>query len=154
MRNFQVLSEKGEELIKAVSMWLMVNTEDRRLVRPQSYMQDFPLNSERLFDENPGKIKELSNPVRFEPAAVSFTETDMNRHMNNVSYIDRIINTYDFDFLMSHQISKFEINFLKEAVPGESIVIQKEEVSGNLFLHNIVHEANGLEMVRTKIEWH
>lgn len=154
VRHFQVLSEKEVELIKAVSMWLMVNTENRRLVRPQGYMHDFPLNTERLFDENPGKIKELSNPVRFEPAAVSFTETDMNRHMNNVSYIDRIINTFDFDFLMSHQISKFEINFLKEVVPGESIVVQCEKVSENSFLHNIVHEASGLEMVRTKMEWH
>lgn len=153
VRHFQVLSETGEELVKAISMWLMVNTETRRLVRADEYMKDFPLNNERLFSANPEKIAGLKDAVQFTPAPVSFTETDMNRHMNNVSYIDRIINTYDHEFLLSHQISAFEINFLKEAVPGESIIVQHQRFSEQEYLHNIVQEEGGREMVRTKINW-
>lgn len=153
VRHFQVLSEKGEELVRAVSMWLMVNTESRRLVRADEYMRDFPLNTERLFDENPGKIDGLTGPLKFGAAPVSYTETDMNQHMNNVSYIDRIVNTYPTDFLMSHQISEFEINFLKEAVPGESILVQQQQLSETEFLNNIIQEVGGKEMVRTKIRW-
>jgi len=41
-RNFVVEDEYGNILVKAVSMWLMVNTETRRLVRPGEYMRDFP----------------------------------------------------------------------------------------------------------------
>lgn len=153
VRHFQVLSETGEELIKAISMWLMVNSETRRLVRANDYMRDFPLNSERLFESNPEKLEAVEVPVKFAVQAVSYTETDMNHHMNNVSYIDRIINTYEHEFLLSHQISDFEINFLKEAVPGELIFVQQQRISELESLHNIVQEEGGREMVRTRISW-
>ncbi|MBN2805061.1 MAG: hypothetical protein JXR22_00240 [Prolixibacteraceae bacterium] len=153
VRHFQVHDESGQELVRAVSMWLMVNTSTRRLVRPEGYMENFPLNRERLFDELPDKIEGLKGPISFEPARVSFTETDMNQHMNNVSYIDRIMNCYDPDFLADQQIETFEINFLKEAIPGESIVVQQEQTGPGTFLHNIVQHESGKEMVRTHTVW-
>jgi medium-chain acyl-[acyl-carrier-protein] hydrolase len=153
VRHFQVLDEKGEELVRAVSMWLMVNTTTRRLVRPEGYMENFPLHRERLFFENPDKIEGLNEPVRFEPARVLYTETDMNQHMNNVSYIDRIMNCYNPDYLSHMQIEAFEINFLKEAIPGESIVVQQEQTRPDTFLHNIVQSESDKEMVRTYTIW-
>lgn len=153
VRHFQVLDEQGYELVKAVSMWLMVNTDTRRLVRPEGYMENFPLHPERLFDKNPNKIPGLKEPIRYEPVRVSFTETDMNQHMNNVSYIDRIINSYDPDFLNDKQVESFEINFLKEAKPGDLIQVQQEKVSKDNFLHNIIHSTTSAEMVRTQIIW-
>ena len=153
VRHFQVLSADGEELIKAISMWLTVDTATRRIVRPNDLMNDFPINDERLFENNPDKIDSLSNPVQFEPIPVSFTETDMNHHMNNVSYIDRIINSYDFEFLMNHQIKEFEINFLKEAKPGDLLKVQQQQLANNEFLNNIVCEGDQTEMVRTRIKW-
>lgn len=154
VRHFQVLSSDGEELIRAISMWLTVDTATRRIVRPNDLMTDFPLNNERLFESNPDKISALNNPVQFEPIPVSFTETDMNMHMNNVSYIDRIINSYDFDFLMNHQISEFEINFLKEAVPGDRIKVQQQKVNDNEFLNNMVSDGDErIEMVRTWMKY-
>ena len=153
VRHFQVLSANGEELVKAVSMWLMVNTETRRLVRADEYMRDFPSNNERLFDTSPEKLEGLTNPVRFDPYPVSYTETDMNHHMNNVSYIDRIINTYDIEFLMSHEISAFEINFLKEATPQELIVVQQQRLSNLVFRNNIILADSEKELVRTVITW-
>jgi medium-chain acyl-[acyl-carrier-protein] hydrolase len=151
-RNFKVEDEDGTLLVRAASMWLMVNTETRRLVRPGDYMRDFPLCPDRLFDDDPEKIPALKEPVFFDSAKVSFTETDMNFHMNNICYIERIINTYDFDFLMKHQISDFEINFLKEAVPGDMLKAGSETVSESEFLNNIVRD-DGVEMVRTRMKW-
>lgn len=153
VRHFQVLSADGEELIKAISMWLMVNTETRRLVRPDGYMRDFPLNPKRLFAESPGKIDPLNQAISFPPQAVSYTETDMNMHMNNVSYIDRIINSYDDQFLGENQIVDFEINFMKEAKPGQLLHVQQEKVSADTYLNNIVLHESETEMIRTRIKW-
>jgi medium-chain acyl-[acyl-carrier-protein] hydrolase len=151
-RNFRVEDENGDVLVKASSMWLMVNTETRRLVRPGDYMRDFPLCSDRILDEDPEKIPALKEPMLFDSAKVSFTETDMNLHMNNICYIERIINTYEFQFLMENQISGFEINFLKEAVPGDWLKAGSEKVSDCEFLNNIVRD-DGVEMVRTRMRW-
>ncbi|MCF8357176.1 MAG: hypothetical protein K9H26_00355 [Prolixibacteraceae bacterium] len=152
-RNFLVEDEQGNAMVKAVSMWLMVNTETRRLVRPDDYMRDFPLCAEKLFDGEPEKLKPMKNAVFSEASKVAFTETDMNHHMNNVSYIERILNTYDFDFLKQHSISEFQINFLKEAVPGDLLKAGCENISNAEFMNNIVREADGVEMVRTRINW-
>jgi len=94
----------------------------------------------------------LTEPLFFEPAKVSFTETDMNLHMNNVSYIERIINTHQFNFLVENQIIDFEINFLKEAVPGDMLSVGLEKVSESEFLNNLVRD-DGTEMVRTRMKW-
>ena len=59
-RNFLVEDELGNTLVKAVSMWLMVNTETRRLVRPDEYMRDFPLCTEKLLAIEPEKIPVLT----------------------------------------------------------------------------------------------
>ncbi|MDA3817928.1 MAG: thioesterase [Prolixibacteraceae bacterium] len=153
VRHFQVLNSKGKELIRAISLWLMVNTETRRLVKADEFMRDFPVNTERLYDENPGKIKPLKEPVSFDPVQVSFTETDMNKHMNNVNYIERIINSYGYDFLLENNIKHFEINFLKEAVPGDVLKVQQQSVENDKFMNNIVRVDDDAEMVRTLIEW-
>lgn len=152
VRHFRVLSENGEQLIKAISLWLIVNTETRRLVRP-GYMADFPSYETRLFEENPNKISGVKEPVRFGASKVVFTEVDMNAHMNNVSYIDRIINSFDTEFLVQHKVNEFEINFLKEACPDESIFVQRQEISENEFLCNIVEEVAEKEIVRTRVVW-
>lgn len=151
-RNFRVENERGDVLIKASSMWLMVNTETRRLVRPGEYMENFPLCTDRLLDTDPEKIPSLEEPAFTGLSQVSFTETDMNMHTNNVSYIERIMNAYDFDFLMKKQVASFVINFIKEAVPGDMLKVGSQQVSENEFINNIVR-ADGTEMVRTRIVW-
>lgn len=151
-RNFIVEGEDEKPLVKAVSMWLMVNTETRRVVRPDEYMKGFPLCTEKLFEYEPDKLEVLSNPSFSESAKVSFTETDMNQHMNNVCYIERIINTHDIDFLLNHKISVFDINFLKEALPGDQLRVGTQQLSESSFLNNLVRN-DGTEMVRTKMIW-
>ncbi len=153
IRHFQVEDEHGNELVRAISSWLMVSSKTRRLVRADEYMRDFPLNDKWLYEHAPGKIEALSNPVKMTESNVQFTETDMNFHMNNVSYIERIMNSYDFDFLLENRIKEFEINFLKEAVPGDILGVGYQKSGDTTFLNNIVRVTDNNEMVRTKIEW-
>jgi len=152
-RNFRVEDENGTLLVKAASMWLMVNTETRRLVRPGEYMRDFPLCTERLLATDPEKLPALNDPICFDPINVSFTETDMNFHMNNVSYIERVINAFDFDFLKEYEIEKFEINFLKEARNGDCVAVSMEKIDDHTFLCNLIDSERKIEYVRTWMKW-
>lgn len=153
IRHFQVLDCDNNQVVKAISSWLMVNSETRRLIKADEFMHDFPINSERLFESNLAKLPSLENHLEFEASEVLFTETDMNRHMNNVSYIDRIINSYGYNFLFAHQIKNFEINFLKEALPGDFLFVQQQQLEQLHYLNNIVRKSDSTEMVRTHIEW-
>lgn len=149
IRFFEVLDSDGQELVRAISMWVMMNTQTRRLVRPGEYMKDFPLCDDRLFEADPEKLPALENPEAFPAFAVSYTETDMNRHMNNVSYIDRVLNTFEFDFLKAHRMTHFEINFLKEARPGEEIGVNRQQTGPLNYLSNLATPNGTSEFVRT-----
>lgn len=153
IRHFQVLDRRGDEIIKAISSWLMVNSETRRLIKADDFMHGFPYYNKRLFSENPSKLPGLSNPKGFRPNPVQFTETDMNRHANNASFMDRILNSYGYDFLIGHRIKKFEINFLKEAMPGNMLKVHQQALSDTSFYNNIVRITDSVEMVRTYLEW-
>lgn len=153
VRNFQVVGENDEEYFRAISTWLMVNTKTRRLVKADDYMDNFPLCADRVIEKAPCKIHVLKDPHQLASAPVSYTETDMNQHMNNVSYIDRIVNTFDPIYLKDYQIKYFEINFQKEARPEEMIMVQKQQVAHNEFLHNIIQKESKKEMVRTRMVW-
>lgn len=153
IRNFQVLDQNGTEMIRAISSWLMVNAETRRLCRADPYMEGFPLCDDRLFDENPDKLPALNPTQSFGSSGVNYTETDMNMHMNNVCYIERIINSFEFAFLEQHEIDRFEISFLKEAVMGNQLQVVRQELGNRLHLGAIVSEDGQTEYVRTAMNW-
>jgi len=153
IRNFQMSDESGTEIIRAVSSWLMVSSETRRLVRADDFMEGFPLCQDRLFDGLPDKISSLPQPRAFEATEVKFTETDMNLHMNNVCYIERIINSFGFDFLQHHEMDEFEINFIKEAVPGDQLRVNTSHASTLFVLGNITSPCGKSEYVRTAMRW-
>ncbi len=153
IRNFLMIDESGTQIIKAVSSWLMVGSETRRLVRADEFMDGFPLSEERLFDALPDKIPPLQQATAFTAAAVNYTETDMNLHMNNVCYIERMINSFDFDFLLQYEMDEFEINFIKEAIPGDHLMVHTSQTSPLFVLGNITSPCEKNEYVRTAIRW-
>lgn len=151
VRQFQVLDSNGKEMARAASSWVMMNPQTRRVVRPDEYMNDFPTCSDRLFDKDPDKLPSPSEALSFAEMPVSYTETDMNAHMNNVSYIDRVLNSFDYKFLESHRISQFEINFLKEARPGELVGVCRQETQPLTFLSSLKNSETASEFVRTSM---
>jgi hypothetical protein len=42
---------------------------------------------------------------------------------------------------------------LKEALPGDLLFVQQQQLSQLYFLNNIVRQSDSAEMVRTQIEW-
>lgn len=153
IRHFQVFDESQNVIIKAISSWLIVNIETRHLVRPDECMRNFPLCDVRLFPKNLDKIEKLANPVERETSFVRFTETDMNMHVNNVCYIERIINTFDYNFLKQNEMSKFEINFIKEARMGDELTSFTEFRSINESFGSIASLNGNCECVRMKMDW-
>lgn len=152
IRHFQVLNRNGEKLVKAISSWLLLDIKSRRITRPNQFMSDFPFHDKWLFEEAPERISKAKQLEVQNVSNVAFTEMDMNQHMNNVSYIERILNTYDYEFLLENEIAEFEINFLKEAkIHDEISVLLDTSVNPNLA--EIVTSDQKTEFIRASIKW-
>ncbi len=86
---------------------------------------------------------------------VRYSDMDINQHVNNINYVEWIIETIPHDILLEKDISSLEIYFLSEVLYGNTILSRSTEMESdkNSFLHSIINDTNGKELVRAKTVW-
>lgn len=151
-RDFNFVDENGTNIIQATSSWLVINAETKRIVRLTEF-NDFPKYEESVFGENAGKVNSPQNNGELEFSPVRFNEIDINQHFNTGRYIERIIDSYDFDFHANHELTEYEINFLKEGMPTDRLAVKKQKVDDANHLCSVVRESDGVELIRARLVW-
>lgn len=77
----------------------------------------------------------------------------MNEHVNNVRYIEWIIDSFPLDFIRNRTLKELEINYLAEALYDNEIYIGREDKEGSLFLHSLMRPADNVEICRARTVW-
>ncbi|MFD2202040.1 acyl-[acyl-carrier-protein] thioesterase [Shivajiella indica] len=120
LREFEVISESGQVIAKAMSAWLLLDIKSKRPQRPRQVLPS------ELFDDNPDENL-LPNKINLDVEttigksfSVNYSDLDMNNHVNNVSYIRWI---EDFCFEKGIYLDEMLINYIAEALIGEEIEI-------------------------------
>ena len=57
---------------------------------------------------------------------VGYSDIDANRHLNNSKYVDFIMDCFSLNDHEKYSITSIEVNYSKEALPGDSITIYKD----------------------------
>lgn len=119
-RYFQIENEKGEILMRASSTWCVLSSLNRKVVTKPFGNEKFPL--EHLDGELELPIK-IQCPLlnKNEDRIVRYSDVDLNGHLNNTKYIEYVLDLHSLDFLNSHQIKRFVINYEHEAKYGDVI---------------------------------
>lgn len=151
-RDFNFIDSEGLNIIQATSSWLVVNAKTKRIVRLTDF-KEFPAYEESVFGQDAGKVLAPKSDVRLEFTPVLFNEIDINQHFNTGRYIERIIDSYDFEFHEKHELAEFEINFLKEGVPSDRLAVKKEYNSETEHLCSVLRENDGNDLIRAKLVW-
>ena len=119
-RNFFVENKKGEKIIKASSLWLVLSKDSHRPI-----LNPFPntiLKPEQYKDEEPRPNKiEAKNAYFLEERKVRYSDIDLNGHLNNTKYIEYVMDLRDSGYYKEHEIKKITINYEKELMDGQSI---------------------------------
>lgn len=88
-RNFYIENEAGEILVKANSMWSLINWENLKPATPTQDMIDGYGSAEPIeMDYCNGKLKLPEETVDHKPVTVEAHFLDPNHHMNNGQYIN------------------------------------------------------------------
>jgi acyl-ACP thioesterase len=77
------------------------------------------------------------NPV-FQKVALS--DLDMNRHVNNASYVRWVFDKFSYDFYNQHQIKEVIINYINQLKPEEKYCIAMQETSSDNFNATLYNE--------------
>lgn len=87
-RNFAMTGEDGAVIVRAASIWTLVDTEKGAPVRPSQEMQDgYELAPKLEMEYAPRKIALLGEGREQERFTVRRYQIDSNLHMNNVEYV-------------------------------------------------------------------
>lgn len=138
-RNFLVTDAEDNILIKAVSDWVVLNLNKRRIIplskirlnEVQSY--DYP-----LFSSDLDKIEIQRNKlVNQYTKKILFSDIDINGHMNNTAYIDMVLDSVSEYFSKYKMLKVIDTNFIQEVKFKEEITINSYEIDENTYHHEI-----------------
>jgi medium-chain acyl-[acyl-carrier-protein] hydrolase len=154
------MDEEGNVIAYANSLWILIDVSRRKILRiTQDMYKMYGINgkSEYLID-----IKKIKLPEKFsieKSFEVRYSDIDTNRHVNNVKYVDWIIETIPLDIVLNYSIENLNITYEKEAKYGEIITIHTElnkQDEGYISIHEIVDKEgkrlSAIEAVLGKIK--
>lgn len=151
-RDFNFIDKNNTIIIQATSSWLVLGQATKKIIR-LSDVEGFPAHCESVLGVDASKIKAPKNDSETAFSPVLFNEIDINQHFNTGRYLERMIDAYDFDFHEKHQLSEFEVNFLKEGMPSDWLAVRKEFLSGTDHICSVVRQSDGADLVRARLRW-
>jgi len=137
-RDYYIFNDKGEVLVKGSSKWCVLDYEAKKIRRISDV---FNLTDDhfRAEDVIEGGCVRLSIPADMKHVGdyqVKITDLDANMHMNNAKYANFLLDFEDINFVKTHDIRRFEINYVGELPFAERVKIMKSpdrEVSDRVF---------------------
>ena len=90
------------------------------------------LNTKKAFEELPEKLDGITQGEEKDIQARYF-DIDLNRHVTSTRYIDWMMDLLPLEFHEKYYPVKFSINYLKETMPGETIRLLKNRLTGDQF---------------------
>lgn len=121
-RDFCMTTSKGEELARAHSLWVYIDTESGRPVKPtEEEIAVYDVGEPILMEEVSRKIKMREGAIKVDTFPVHKYHIDTNAHVNNSRYIELACEALPEEF----QVQKFRVEYRKAAVFGDRIVLKR-----------------------------
>lgn len=153
VRDFEVYGEDGKRIIAASSLWILINFERKRPVSLRDNLPEYQIIPNRALDTEFEKIGEVSRSDVETKFRVRFDDIDLNKHVNNAVYVLWASEAVDPEFRLTHNPRRIEINFKKEGLIGEKIVVKTECNELNSVCSIQTYDGDNRELARAKIEW-
>ena len=156
LRDFEILDSSGRIIGSAVSAWIVIDAEKRRPVRPTSFADQInSVEGMRAFDHPLNKLPRVDAADFENRFFVRYHDLDINQHVNNVSYIEWLLESTPGFGQKGLTLKELELDYLGEAFKGDRIIsmCRKDNPTGTRYSHSIVREEDQQELVRAKTYW-
>lgn len=132
VREFVIDSPTGERLLSSLSLWILVDPETRRILRPASFPYPIPLQSTVIN----GAIDDVSFPKLLETGErpktgveIRYSHLDTNSHVNNSVYADFVCDALPYDVFMGSELDTLVIGYQNEAKHGDFVEMTTSTLS-------------------------
>lgn len=100
------------------------------------------------------KITTIENPDFELKFKVRKYDTDMNKHVNNIRYLEWVLESIPDEIVDNYYLHSIEGNFIAEALYGQTVIsMTKNCQETNLFMHTIKIEGTDKICATAKTIW-
>lgn len=126
-RDFIVRDQEGNVIVRAVSTWVIMDLDERKLKRTELIGFSSPeIKTERAIDCKLGKLNHAGQLEFSYEKVIGYSDIDFNGHLNNSKFVDFIMDCFDMDEHEKYGVETIEVNFMNEAIAGDTIVLYKD----------------------------
>jgi len=122
LREVVFRDQDGTALAQGTSSWLVIDTERRRPVRPPSILHDIdPPDRPAPLEPSDDDLPAPDRADRERAFTVRYHDLDLNRHVNNVRYLEWAVETLPTEVLDDYRCRALALQFEAEATLGTPV---------------------------------
>lgn len=158
LRDFEILDYERQVLVKATSLWLIIDRTTRRPSRlPDFVTRLVRTNTPRVLTAN--SSLQLPGPNHVTHSAglmVRKSDLDINGHVNNAHYVEWAMEPVDSGFRGRYRLKELTAQFLAECRYGARIISnldETEEGDSKVLHHQLEEETGEVPLARLETHW-
>ena len=125
-RYFLFTDGHGELIGKAGTLWLLLDTNTRRMLPPGEVGKLIPDNKDLSVPMNlPATVGNLQGEEFVSTYQPVYTDLDVNGHVNNTRYADWLCNALGIDMMKEYEPERIILNYNHEILPEHKVTLRR-----------------------------
>lgn len=125
-RYFYILDENNNVIIRASSIWALIDAKTRKVIVDKDTIKKLPPETSEFELPLPGKIAASEEKNLIETRTIHYSDLDFNCHMNNVRYVELLMDVHDFEFYKTHRPTFISLNYMKEIREKDKVSVYSD----------------------------
>ena len=143
-RYFYIMDAKGEIIVSSSSIWALIDNTTRKVIVDRDVIAKLPPESYDCQPDLPEKLAESPNKRFIEKRTIHYSDLDFNSHMNNVRYVELLMDVHDTAFYDTHSVKRISLNYMRELKEKEAVEVFTDASSPETIS---VYNADGLSFL-------
>lgn len=154
VRDFIMRDAAGQAWLHASSEWLYVDVATKRICRvPEVLATYVPAGRASALPPDAGRPPELETPAWSVSLPVRRSDQDLNDHVNNVHYVEWLLEPLPPESVAGRQVAELEILYRQGAVFGDTVISEAAPAGDNTLLHRIVRAQDRTLLALARTQW-
>ena len=125
-RYYVFTDERGEMIGKAGTLWLLLDTQTRKMLPPGDIGRMIPDNRDLSVPMKlPATVGNLQGEEFVSTYMPVYSDLDVNGHVNNTRYADWLCNTLGIDQMLRSEPETVIFNYNHEILPGQKVTLRR-----------------------------
>ena len=155
LRDFAITDGNDRIIAAAASAWLVIDLQKRRPVRIAPFVERLkPVEGSHILPDRLNKLPVLSRHDHERTFFARYSDLDINQHVNNVRFVEWVIEGVPPAVLKTSVPTEIEVNFLAEAFYEDQIHSACcMDPSTSEMLHRLTRRQDDRELARARTVW-